>query len=216
MLGCQKVSVYSQVGLPGEEIRQLGALGKHNGHPFRLLSVGNLLHLKGFELGVRAFAEFHSRFPASEYWLIGEGPERKRLERLARELGVSGKVVFWGALPRQDVFARLSDCDVLVHPSLHDSGGWVCAEAMAARRLVICLDLGGPAVQVTDETGVKIPAVTPKQVVNDLAKAMLRVARDPELRRRMGEAGRKRLVESFAWDKKGEFLAGLYKQLESI
>src|SRR2546430_4418443 len=42
------------------------------------------------------------------------------------------------------------------HPSLHDSGGWVCLEAMAAGRPVICLDLGGPGYQVTEESGIKI------------------------------------------------------------
>jgi len=157
-----------------------------------------------------AFAQFLKVFSTSEYWIIGDRPERAELQRLAHDLGVADKVHFLGAMPRVQVLERLSECDVLVHPSLHDSGGWVCLEAMAAGRPVICLDLGGPALQVTEETGFKTPAITPEQVVNDLAEAMLRLARDPELRKRMGEAARKRVNEYFDWDKKGEWLTDLY------
>ena len=66
---------------------------------------------------------------------------------------------------------------MLVHPSLHDSGGWVCLEAMAAGKPVICLDLGGPGEQVTRETGFKIPALDPDQAVKDMARAMAVLAR---------------------------------------
>ena len=60
------------------------------------------------------------------------------------------------------------------------SGGWTCLEAMAAGRPVVCLDLGGPATQVTEETGIKVPAPVPNQAVSGLAEAMTRLARDSE------------------------------------
>ena len=203
-LGCRKVTVLSQVGLPREEIAQLGALTVLRSNSFRLVSIGNLLHWKGFQLGLRGFAQFQSRFPAGEYWIVGDGPERKQLRKLAQRLGVAPSVTFWGAIPRRQVSAKLAECDVLLHPSLHDSGGWVCLEAMAAGRPVVCLDLGGPALQVTVDTGIKVPATSPEQVVADLAKAMLRLAEDPELRVRMGQASRQRVKEDFNWGKKGD------------
>jgi glycosyltransferase involved in cell wall biosynthesis len=73
--------------------------------PFAWSRVGNLLHLKGFHLGLRAFVRFRHQVPASEYWIIGEGP---------KELGVIDRVTFWGALPRYEVFEKLAQCDVLV------------------------------------------------------------------------------------------------------
>lgn len=97
---------------------------------------------------------------------------------------------------------RLAECNVLLHPSLHDSGGFVCAEAMAAGLPVICLDLGGPAMQVTEETGIRIAALSPDQVVRDIANTLEKLAHDPVWRLRLGEAGRRRLQESFAWDQK--------------
>jgi glycosyltransferase involved in cell wall biosynthesis len=181
-----------------------------------VVSLGDLLHLKGFELGLRAFAQFQKKFPQSEYWLMGEGPERKRLQRIVQELGVEKSVKFWGRIPRAEVLKKLEQCDALVHPSLHDSGGWVCLEAMAAGRPVVCLDIGGPGLQVSVQTGVKVKAIDPKQAITEMATAMENLAVNPELRERMGQAGRARVRELFAWDKKGEWLRALSAQIARV
>lgn len=210
MLGCGRVSVLSNVGLAQDEIRRLSSMPLYHGGPFRLISVGRLLHWKGYHLSVRAFAEFHRQFPESEYWLIGDGPERTRLRKLAQRLGVAESLTIWGVIPRWQVLEKLAECDVLIHPSLHDSGGWACLEAMAAGRPVVCLDLGGPGLQVTEKTGIKVRASTPDEAVTDLAKAILRLAEDPELRVRMGEASRQRVKERFGWVSKVDFM-GIYE-----
>jgi glycosyltransferase involved in cell wall biosynthesis len=210
MLGCTRVSVLSEAGLDQEEIRCLSSIPLYRGGPFRLISVGRLLHWKGFHLSVRAFAEFHRQFPGSEYWLIGDGPERKRLQKLAQRLGVAESVTVWGAIPRSQVLEKLADCDVLIHPSLHDSGGWVCLEAMAAGRPVVCLDLGGPGLQVTEKTGIKVRANNVDDAVAELVKAILQLAKDPERRVRMGEASRQRVNEHFEWVSKVDFMTGIY------
>lgn len=212
-LEAARIEVMSQVALSSEEIQKLATVPVRTGNPFRLLNLGNLLHLKGFHLGLMAFARFVREFPQGEYWIIGDGPERRNLERLTRELGVAQKVRFFGALPREEALKKLAECDVLVHPSLHDSGGWVCVEAMAAGRPVICLDLGGPALQVTEETGFKIPTRTPEQAVVEMAKAMLRLARDLDLRLKMGRAARRRVREEFSWKKKGQSLSVFYRDI---
>jgi glycosyltransferase involved in cell wall biosynthesis len=104
---------------------------------------------------------------------------------------------------------------VLVHPSVHDSGGWVCLEAMAAARPVICVDLGGPAEQVTSASGIKIPAATPTQVVHDLAHAMTAVAGDAGMRDAMGAAGRARVGDEYLWERKGERLDAIFRSVLS-
>ena len=215
LIGCRRAAVYSGIGLPAEDIQRLDKIPNHPGDPFRLLGVGGLFHWKGFELALRSFALFNKRFPNSEYWIIGDGPGRKRLHKLACELHVAGKVIFWGLLPRSEVLEKLAQCDALVHSSLHDSGGWVCLEAMAAARPVICLNLGGPAFHVTDETGIKVPATSPQQAVSDLAAAMLRLAQDPALRLRLGQAGRRRVAAQFHWDQKGIFMARIYEAVKA-
>jgi len=69
---------------------------------------------------------------------------------------------------------------------------------MAAGRPVVCLDLGGPRVQVTKETGIKITALSPEQAVREMAEALERLAADPTLRERLGQGGRRRVAEQFA------------------
>jgi glycosyltransferase involved in cell wall biosynthesis len=137
---------------------------------------------------------------------VSSGPEADHLKAAAKQLRIENKVVFWGGFRTlQEVYAKLAECDVLVHPALHEAFGNVCLEAMAAGRPVICLDLGGPAIQVTKETGIKVPAITP-----DLAAAFSRLAGDPALRVRLGQAGRRRTELDFSWDKKGEWMNRLY------
>jgi len=135
------------------------------------------------------------------------------LEQLAVDLGVADQVTFWGSVDRQIALAKLGQCHVLVHPSLHDSGGWVCLEAMAAGRPVICLELGGPGVQVTPECGFRIHAGNPMQAVEDLAEAMTRLAGDPELRRGMGAAGQQRVKDQFNWDRHVETAVKEYEKV---
>ena len=102
---------------------------------------------------------------------------------------------------------------MLVHPSLHDSGGWVCLEAMAAGRPVVCLDLGGPAMQVTEESGIRVRAESAGDTIDGLARAFDRLASDAGLRARLGAAGRLRMAGEFTWDRKGEQFATLYREV---
>lgn len=209
--GARQPLVVSEAGLMVEEIARLAAIAPRTAPPFRLLSLGSLLHLKGFWLGVEAFARFARENPASEYWLIGDGPERARLEALARKLGVADKVRFFGQLSRDVALERLAECDVLVHPSLHDSGGWVCLEAMAAGKPVVCLDLGGPGAEITADTGIKVPANSPDQAIAEITAAFQKLASNPELRSQMGAAGRRRVAGHFAWDQKAIRMLEIYR-----
>ncbi|WP_045053246.1 glycosyltransferase [Aliterella atlantica] len=209
-LGAKQVQVESESGLAGEDIARLAQFPR-SAASARFISSGRLLHWKGFHLGLRAFAQ--AQIPDAEYWILGDGPERKRLQKLADDLGISKQVKFWQNLPREEVLQKLRMGTALIHPSLHDSGGWVCLEAMAAGLPVICLNLGGPAVQVTNDTGFKVAASTPEQAVRELSKAITWLAGDRDLQQRMGEAGRKRVRESFNWEAKGRDLANLYQEI---
>jgi glycosyltransferase involved in cell wall biosynthesis len=211
-LGAKKVQIQSQVGISADEIRQLNSLETKKTTFIRFISVGRLLHWKGFHLGLRAFAK-SGMAAMGEYWIIGEGREKKRLQKLSEELGISESVNFFGNLPRNEVLETLSQCHVLVHPSLHESGGFVCMEAMAAGRPVICLDLGGPAIQVTEQTGYKIAAENPVQVVDDLAEAMFSLGKEPNLLNTMSSASKRHVANTYAWSIKGQQLSQQYFEI---
>ncbi len=212
-LGCRNTSVLPAVGLPAGELEKLAAIPTPSGETFRVVSLGRLLYWKGFDLGLRAFALFHRGYPDSEYLIVGDGPERDRLERLAQSLGIGDTVIFCGAVSREQVLERWAQGNVLLFPTLHDSGGWVSLEAMAAGRPVVCLDLGGPGLQVTPDTGIKVKPAAPEQVVEELARALRILVNDRTRCAEMGQAGRARVHEYFNWDKKGTLMDAAYKSL---
>jgi glycosyltransferase involved in cell wall biosynthesis len=78
----------------------------------------------------------------------------------------------------------LGQNSILIHPVLHYSGGFVCLEAMAAGKPAICPGLGGPAVQITEETGFKIQAHDPQQVVEHIVEAMKKLAASKSLKKK--------------------------------
>ncbi|MBW4474805.1 MAG: glycosyltransferase [Stenomitos rutilans HA7619-LM2] len=211
-MGCKNVQILSQVGLLPEEVEQLAQYPLLDQGPIRFISIGRFLHWKGFHLGLRAFAQA-ALPPEAEYWIVGKGVEQEALQSLAINLGIASQVKFLNEMPRGDLLQKLGTCMALVHPSLHESGGFVCLEAMAAGRPVICLDLGGPAVQVTAETGFKVSANNPDQAIQGIAIAMNRLVQDPELRSRLGRAGRERVNAFFNWEAKGKFLIDVYKTI---
>jgi glycosyltransferase involved in cell wall biosynthesis len=101
----------------------------------------------------------------------------------------------------------------MLHPVLHDSGGCASVEAMAAGLPVICLDLGGPATQVTAECGFKIPARDPDQASRDIAAAMIELAQDKELRCRLSNGARERVRREFCWSTQAERFNSIYRQV---
>lgn len=210
-IGAKQVTLLPESGLPTEEIINLAQYAIPNETPIKFISMGRLLHWKGFHLGLKAFAK--ANLADAEYWICGDGAEQKRLVALTEELGIENQVKFWGRLPREKTLEKLGQCHVLVHPSLHDSGGWVCIEAMATGRPVICLDLGGPGTQVTKSTGVKIPALTPKQAVNEMASAMQLLAENSQLREQMGTSGQKLVSSVHSWEARGRSLIEIYEKI---
>ena len=211
-VGCQNVVVLASVHLPQAELREFALMPIRRCTSFRVVSVGRLIHWKGFELGLCAFAEFHKWFPDSEYWLVGDGPERTHLERLAYDFGLSDSIKFWGNLPRTNALAKLADCDVSLLPSLHESGGYSSLESMAAGRPVVCLDLGGPALQITEDTGIKISPGSPATVIRDLAAALNTLASNPTIRMQLALTGRHRAQDVFNWDKRGALFSEIYAE----
>lgn len=211
LLGAKQAEIVPETSLPTEEIEQLGQCPMPDSAKLHFISMGRLLHWKGFYLGIRAFAA--ANISDAEYWILGDGPEMQNFRQLAQDLDVGDRVKFFGNLPRAQTLERLAECHVVVHPSLHDSGGWVCLEGMAAGRPVLCLDLGGPGVQITPETGIKVPAHTPEQAAEGLAKAMNQLACDLDLRLRMGLSGRRLVQEYFNWQAKGREISSLYEKI---
>lgn len=211
-LGAGRVLLEPQVGLDDEQLENFARFPVRREQPLRLISIGRLLHWKGFHLGLQAFARFHRQCPESEYWVVNDGPEANALRSLAAQTGIAARVKFWGHLPKlSDVHDKLAQADVLVHPALHEAFGNVCLEALAAGRPVICLDTGGPGLQVTEACGFKAPVSSLEECVQAMANAMALLARDPERCASMSAAARERARQNFHWAEKARRMNRLYE-----
>jgi glycosyltransferase involved in cell wall biosynthesis len=179
---------------------------------FRVFSAGRLIALKGYKLAIRAFGLFVRQHPEARLEIVGEGPDLERLRDIIGLFKLDNHVNLPGWMPRDKVLAAMCACDVFLFPSFRDGGGAVVIEAMAAGKPVICLDLAGPAMHVTEGCGIKIPAGSPRETTELIAQALERLCRDPELRGRMGKAARQRAEQMYTWDHLGERLQKIYEE----
>lgn len=217
-LRVRRVDVMPQFAMTLHDICLLNNISETHKPPektIRFVSAGRNVPYKGFHLGLMAFAKMLSRYPVNcEYWIINTGPDHRYLHALANRLAITDRVKFLGKLGSlSEVYCAMAKCHVLVHPALHEAFGNVVLEGMSLGKPVICLNLGGPALQVTAETGFKVSGHTPEQAVEEMAQAMLKLAKDPDLRRRMGEAARRRVREAFSWERRGEEIFQIYRKV---
>jgi glycosyltransferase involved in cell wall biosynthesis len=172
-----------------------------------IVSAGRLLDWKGFHLGLGAFARMPD--PDLRYTIVGDGPARRRLIQLARDLGIERRVDFVGRLSPQATVQRIGGSRLLVHPSVHDSGGFVVVEALAQGVPVLTLDIGGPPF-LTQSGGVAVPARPSDTLVARMSQAMGTMLAD---RDRWSEAARRRAEDSLAWERIVDVYDGVYHRI---
>jgi len=180
----------------------------------KVISVGRLIHWKGLDLALRAFARAFGDNSTARMLIVGDGPDKTRLQEICLSERIIDKVDFVGYLAHEKVLEHMSQSSIFLMPSLKEGGSWVLLEAMTCGLPIICLDIAGASEIVNDKCGIKITPDTPAKTVQELTGALLKLAHDYGLRKRMGEVGRKRVRSLFCWDKKGEFIRELYERLD--
>jgi glycosyltransferase involved in cell wall biosynthesis len=168
------------------------ALGLDAAGPI-LGTVGRLAEQKGQLYLLQAFPEILRERPEARLVLAGEGPERLRLEAESRRLGIDGRVIFLGH--RDDVATVLAALDLFAFPSLWEGLPMALLEAMLLERPVVAARGVGVDELITD--GLTGLLVEPRDA-SGTARALLRLLRDPREAARMGEAGRRRVLDRYA------------------
>jgi glycosyltransferase involved in cell wall biosynthesis len=202
------------VALPQNAIDKQVLSGHHKTHhrPLKILSAGQLVSIKGHRLSLIAFKDHLLCHQESRLEIIGDGPQRSELARLAANLGVSSKVTFLGRIDRDRVLRAMEGNDVFLFPSF-EGAGMVVLEAMAKGLPVVCLDFGGPGEYVTEECGIKVPLTEPEEVISGLASGLSRLVTDSELYERLSIGAIRRVRENYLWDRIGDRLNTLYQEI---
>ena len=124
---------------------------------FRFFSMGGLTRQKGFDILLRAIAQWSPRAGEVEFVIAGQGAMKEELQSLAKQLGISRLVRWVGAISRNEAPAYYQDCHAFVLASRKESFGVVFAEAIASGRPIIATTSGGPEDIVNDANGVLVP-----------------------------------------------------------
>ncbi len=172
-----------------------------------ILSAGRFRAVKGYDRMIRALPAVVGQIPGVRYVIIGSGPEESRWKSLALDLGMENRILWlppvsydqWGG-SNHDCY---NACDVFVGPSVRDPKtgdvealGIATLEASACERPVVVGRCGGAAETVKDgETGWVVDA----EDSDALANAVVRLLKNPDLRSKMGKAGRQRVEQEFDW-----------------
>ncbi|WP_459618566.1 glycosyltransferase family 4 protein [Bordetella sp. 2513F-2] len=184
---------------------------------FHILQLGRLVPRKGVDNVIRALARLRQHHGiAARLCVVGGNatepcerrtPELARLRAIAREEGVFEHVTFTGRRDRNELSPYYAASDVFVTTPWYEPFGITPVEAMACGRPVVGADTGGiRSTVVHGQTGFLVPPRDP----NALAGRLAALARDPELGRRMGEAGRRRVHRLYTWEKVGQALLDAY------
>ncbi len=174
-----------------------GGAPRPDGGELRLLSVGRLEREKGHSVLLEALAGLGQRGVPVHLDLVGDGTRLEALQRQARELGIEDRVTFAGAVGQDRIRDHYRRADAFCLPSLGEGIPVVLMEALATGLPAIASNtMGIPELIEDGATGLLVPAGRP----DELATAIERLAADPALRRRLGETGRRKVIEEFNLD----------------
>jgi glycosyltransferase involved in cell wall biosynthesis len=176
-----------------------------------ILTVGRLYWQKGLECFVQSAAQIHRVMPQAQFWIVGDGMLRGKLQALIRDLGLEGVVTLLGL--QRDIAAIMAASDVFVMPSLGEGLSNVLLEAMALAKPVVATRVGGTPEVVRDgETGWLVPPLQPAA----LARAVLQVLQDPDVAARIGSQGRDFVASRFAAAHVAAQMAGVYQEMAGV
>ncbi|MGB8217126.1 MAG: glycosyltransferase family 4 protein [Candidatus Methanoperedens sp.] len=155
-----------------------------------ILTARRLVRKNGIEYLIKAMEYLND---LCELFIIGDGPERERLELLAKKMK---NIKFLGAVPHPDMPSYIAGADIAVVPSIIEASSLFMLEAMAMGKPVVASSVGGLP-ETLGDSGVLVPPMRPEL----LAKAIIELLNDPQMRIRLGVKARRRVEEEYTWQK---------------
>ncbi len=190
--------------------RTRAALGWHDS--FVWLAVGRLELAKDYPTLIHAFRSVHAQSPSTRLAIAGEGRSRREIERLIEQFSLSGVVSLLGL--RDDVPELMNACDAFVMCSAREGGPLVVLEAAAVGKPVVATAVGvAPESIVHGQTGLLVPPADPDALA-DAMKQLIQLT--PQALHRMGESGRRHVMERYSLDSVHQGYAKLYEQVLAV
>ena len=177
--------------------------------PLRAGFVGRLVPYKGADILIEAASIFLTENQL-RLEIVGDGPQRKLLEKLVDRLGVQAFVKFHGWLPHSETQKILGSCDVMLFPSIREFGGGVVVEAMSQGVPPIVADYGGPSELVDGLTGIKVPFGDRESLIQGFKNAIKMIVERPDNLVTLGDAARQKVISNLTWEAKAQQIGQVY------
>jgi len=181
---------------------------EHSSEQFVVGTVKALEHIYGIDKLISAFALFHKKVPKSKCVIYGKGTAEKELKNLSAELGVQNAVFFKGFIPNTEVPKAIYEIDVFCVLSRQESFGVAAVEASACGTPVIASNIGGlPEVVKDKETGYIVSSD-----IHQISERISELYHDEDLRKKMGQAGRKFVTSQYDWHNNVKTMKQFYNE----
>jgi len=171
-----------------------------------VLAVGRLAARKGFGTLLRGFAKLQENVPESRLVIVGRGHLKRRLQRQASRLGIGDKVTIESGMPFERLASLFRSADLVVYPSFYEGQGLIPLESMSSGTPVVTVD-DGPLPEMVDST---VGALFAMGDIDSMSYSMESELRDEAARRKKGELGRERVLESFTYEGNAETFESVY------
>lgn len=172
--------------------------------------VARLFHLKGHQYVIRAARQVVDREPNVRFLFVGDGLLAPQLQQQIAEAGLNDHFQLTGLAPPERIPELIAAMDLVVHASLREGLARVLPQALIAEKPVVSYDIDGAReVVIPGQTGYLLP---PRSVA-EMANALIQLAADPALRRRLGAEGRRRFTDTFRHERMTSQLRALYERL---
>ena len=179
---------------------------------FRFVTVGRLVPYKGLWLTLSAMRD-SQLLKKSELVVIGDGPERAKLEKMIQDFDLGGCVRMLGHLDQLSLSREMRSSQCFVFPSLREFGGGVVVEAMACGLPSIVVDYGGPRELVDSQSGILLPMQPEDFMISSLRDAMERLLVNPDLCRSLALHAVNRVRSEFTWEVKASKVDLIYHEI---
>ena len=175
-----------------------------------IVTVARLFAQKGYEYVIPAAKKVLAQRPGTHFLFVGDGPMYDQLTAELKNAGILENFHFAGLIPPAEVASYIAQADILWHLSLHEGLPRAVVQALAVGIPAIGFALDGtPEVIIENETGY----LTAAEDVECVAQKTIRLLDDPALRKKLGSAGKKKVLEQFDWHKMADILEAEYAAL---
>lgn len=207
-----KTKIILETGMEFNEFKNIKKIWRKN-NICNIIYTGRLIQLKNLEIALKSLSKVQTK-EIFKFTIIGRGSLKQNLETLCKKLNLNTSVEFVNEISRKEVLQKLSESDLYLFLSLKEGGAWSLMEAMGIGLPVICMNLSGMQIITNKECALQIEPSNYEETEEKVQEALEKLIDNPEFCSEMGKKGRERIKTEFNWEKKGEFMESLFKEIE--